>query len=77
MSAAELARYKNRLAYMGGVDTQQLLIKATPAEVRAEVWRLRDLWGDRFIVSPSHEAVLPNVPWQNLQAMAEAALAEE
>ena len=32
------------------------------------------LSGDRFIVSPSHEVLLPNVPPANVQALAEAAI---
>ncbi len=58
---------------MGGVDTQQLLVHATPAEVREEVLRLREIFGPNYIVSPSHEGVLPNVPLENIIAMAEAA----
>jgi uroporphyrinogen decarboxylase len=57
---------------MGGVDTQQLLVQATPDEVKAEVRRLKDLFGPHWIVSPSHEALLPNVPPRNVAAMAEA-----
>jgi hypothetical protein len=38
-----------------------------------EVRRLRDLFGENFVVSPSHESILPDVPWENVQAMAEAA----
>jgi len=37
------------------------------------VRRLRPLFGPRWIVSPSHEALLPNVPPRNVAAMAEAA----
>jgi uroporphyrinogen decarboxylase len=37
--------------------------------------RLRDIFGEGFIVSPSHEALLPNVPYENVLAMAEAAKA--
>jgi len=74
MDAATLARdFKGRIAFMGGIDTQELLVKASPAEVKAEVRRVRELLGPCLVVSPSHEALLPNVPPQNVQAMAEAA----
>lgn len=74
MDAATLARkYRGELVFIGGVDTQQLLPFGTPAQVRAEVRRLRDLFGPQFVVSPSHEALLPNVSVENLVAMAEAA----
>ena len=73
MDAETLARdFKGRIAFMGGIDTQDLLIHATPAEIKAEVRRVKGLLGPRLIVSPSHEALLPNVPPQNVAAMAEA-----
>jgi len=75
MDAETLARdFKGKIAFMGGIDTQHLLIHASPDEIRAEVRRVRKLLGPSLIVSPSHEAVLPNVPPQNIAAMAEAAV---
>jgi uroporphyrinogen decarboxylase len=74
MEAERLAReFGGKIAFLGGVDTQKLLVEATPAAVKAEVRRLKDVFGPRWIVSPSHEALLPNVPPQNVAAMAEAA----
>ncbi|MEK6570219.1 MAG: uroporphyrinogen decarboxylase family protein [Bacteroidota bacterium] len=75
MDAETLARdFKGRIAFLGGIDTQALLVNATPEEVKEEVRRVKKLLGPRLIVSPSHEALLPNVPPENVQAMAEAAL---
>lgn len=75
MDAETLARdFGGRIAFMGGIDTQQLLIHATPAEVEDEVRRVKALLGPRLIVSPSHEAILPNVPPENVDAMARAAV---
>jgi len=75
MSAEELARdFGGRLAFIGGIDTQELLVHGTPAEVAADVRRVRALLGPRLVVSPSHEAVLPNVPPANIEALARAAL---
>jgi uroporphyrinogen decarboxylase len=75
MDAQTLAsQFKGRIAFLGGIDTQQLLVHASPAQVRAEVRRVKDLLGPCLIVSPSHEALLPNVPPENVRAMAEAAL---
>ncbi len=74
MDADTLAReFKGRIAFLGGIDTQQLLDHGTPDEVRAEVRRVRDLLGPNLIISPSHEAILPNVPLENIRAMAEEA----
>jgi len=78
MDANTLARdFRERIAFIGGIDTQDLLIHATPEAVKAEVRRVKNLLGPRFVVSPSHEAILPNVPPGNLQAMAEAAIEPE
>ena len=65
--------FKGRLLFIGGIDTQDLLVRATPDQVKAEVRRVRRLLGPRLVISPSHEALLPNVPPQNIEAMAEAA----
>jgi len=74
MDAASLARdFRGRIAFLGGIDTQQLLVHGTPAEIKADVRRVKDLLGPCLVVSPSHEAVLPNVPPENVLAMAEAA----
>ncbi|MBN1639920.1 MAG: hypothetical protein JXA09_01700 [Anaerolineae bacterium] len=74
MDAETLAReFKGRIAFLGGIDTQQLLVHATPEEVAAEVRRVKSLLGPCLIVSPSHEALLPNVPAENVRAMALAA----
>lgn len=74
MDAATLARdFKGRIAFLGGIDTQHLLVHGTPEEVRADVRRVKELLGPCLIVSPSHEALLPNVPPENVAAMAEAA----
>jgi uroporphyrinogen decarboxylase len=75
MKADTLARdFKGRISFMGALDTQRVLNRGTPKQVKAEVRHLKDILGPDFIVSPSHEAVLPDVPPRNIAAMAEAAL---
>ena len=75
MDAATLARdFGGRIAFLGGVDTQRVLPLGSPEEVKAEVRRVKSLLGPHLIVSPSHEAILPDVPPRNVAAMAEAAL---
>ena len=49
------------------------LVNAAPYQVKYEIRRVKDILGPNYIVSPSHEAVLPNVPLDNILAMAEAA----
>ncbi len=73
MDAETLARdFKGRIAFMGGIDTQELLVHGTPDEIQADVRRVKALLGPRLIISPSHEALLPNVPPANIEAMAAA-----
>ncbi len=73
MDAETLARdYKGKIAFLGGIDTQELLVHGKPEEIQQEVRRIKKLLGPCLIVSPSHEALLPNVPPENVVAMAEA-----
>jgi uroporphyrinogen decarboxylase len=75
MEAETLASdFGGKIAFMGGIDTQRVLNRGMPNEVREEVKRIKDILGPYLIVSPSHEAVLPDVPPRNIAAMAEAAL---
>lgn len=75
MNAETLARdFRGKIAFMGGIDTQHLLIHGDTEAIKADVRRVKDLLGPCLIVSPSHEAVLPNVPPRNIEAMAEAAV---
>jgi uroporphyrinogen decarboxylase len=75
MDAMTLARdFGGRISFLGGIDTQDVLVNAGNEGVKSEVRRIKDLLGPRLIVSPSHEALLPNVPPENVVAMAEAAL---
>ncbi len=75
MDAETLARdFGGRISFMGGIDTQELLVNGTPEEIKEDVRRVKRLLGPRLIVSPSHEALLPNVPPRNLEALAQAAV---
>ena len=75
MDAVTLGRdFKGKIAFLGGIDTQDLLVNATPEEVKSDVRRVKSLLGPHLIVSPSHEALLPNVQPGNVLAMAEEAI---
>jgi uroporphyrinogen decarboxylase len=73
MSAKELSIYKNDLAFLGGIDAQTFFVNATPSQIKDEVRRVRSILGPNIVISPSHEEILPNVPAENILAMAEAA----
>lgn len=73
MDALTLARdFGGKITFMGGIDTQELLVHASPEEIRKEVNRVKGILGPRCIISPSHEAILKNVPPANIEAMARA-----
>lgn len=57
----------------GGVDTQNTLVRGTPAQVKDEVRRRMDdlAPGGGFIFSPVH-SIQPDVPYANFAAMIEA-----
>jgi hypothetical protein len=63
---------KGQIAFMGGIDTQELLVDGSPDGVRRGVERVKALLGPNPIVSPSHEALLPDISPENVQAIARA-----
>lgn len=68
------ARYGGKLAFWGGISTQQVLPFGTPDEVRAEVRRVRALMaqGGGYILSAS-QSIQDDVPAENIVALIEAA----
>jgi uroporphyrinogen decarboxylase len=73
MDLKTLATYKDKLAFVGGVDTQDLLVNGTSQEIQESVLKLKDFLGPNLVVSPSHEAILPNVSLDSIEAMVTAA----
>ena len=75
MDAAGLKRdFGESISFCGGIDAQELLVNGTPAQLREKVHELRALFPTGLILSPSHEAILPDVPLENVSAMIKAAL---
>ena len=62
-------RFGSRISFCGGVDTQDLLVNGSEEEVRRKVRELAELFPTGLILSPSHEALLPDVPPANVNAM--------
>jgi len=74
MDADTLKRdFGGKVAFIGGIDTQELLVNGTPEDVKVDVQRVRKLLSSGIVISPSHEALLPNIPPKNIEAMAIAA----
>lgn len=66
-------KFAGKVSYCGGVDTQDLLVNGTPEMVRAKVKELRTIFPTGLIVSPSHEALMKDVPPVNIHALFEEA----
>jgi len=65
--------FGDRASFCGGVCTQDLLVNGTPEQVTAKVKQLRELFPTGLIISPSHEAILPDVSPANVEALFMAA----
>lgn len=63
--------FGQQVSFCGGVDAQQLLVNGKPEEVRAKVRELRRIFPTGLIISPSHEAILADIPPANIQALFE------
>jgi uroporphyrinogen decarboxylase len=64
--------FGDKVSFCGGVDVQDLLVNAAPQEVYNKVNELCELFPTGLIISPSHEAVLPDVSPENIEAMYKA-----
>ena len=66
-------KFGDQVAFCGGVDTQDLLVNGSPEDVRNKVKELREIFPTGLIISPSHEAIMPDVPPANIHALFEEA----
>ena len=72
-TAALKARFGGRVTFWGGIDTQRVLPGGSVTDVEAEVRRrIRDLGPGGGLVVASVHNIQPDVPPQNIVAMAEA-----
>ncbi|MEG0722497.1 MAG: uroporphyrinogen decarboxylase family protein, partial [Lachnospiraceae bacterium] len=62
-------KFGDKVSFCGGVDTQELLVHGTAEDVRKEVEKLRTIFPTGLIISPSHEAIMPDVPPSNIKAL--------
>ncbi len=73
MEAPRLKKdFGDRVAFCGGVDAQNLLVNGTPEEVKEKVLELARIFPTGLIISPSHEAILPDISPQNVKALFDA-----
>jgi uroporphyrinogen decarboxylase len=67
--------FGGKVSFCGGIDTQDLLVNGSPEDVAGKVRQLRELFPTGLIISPSHEAIQPDVPPANIKALFEEATA--
>jgi uroporphyrinogen decarboxylase len=63
------ANFEKKVAFCGGIDAQYLLVNQNPEDVRAKVRELMEIFPTGLILSPSHEAILPDIPPANIEAI--------
>lgn len=70
MSAEKMrADFGEKVSFCGGVDAQELIVNGTPEQVYQRVLKLKTLFPTGLIISPSHEAILPDVDPANVDAI--------
>ena len=73
MDAPNLKKYfTGKVAFCGGVDAQNLLVNGHPEEIAKKVLELKHLFPTGLIISPSHEAILPDISPANVEALFQA-----
>ncbi|MCF7838306.1 MAG: uroporphyrinogen decarboxylase family protein [Candidatus Marinimicrobia bacterium] len=73
MDAEEVRQdFGDQVSFCGGIDAQRLLVRGTPAAVAQRTRALRALFPTGLVISPSHEAILPDIPPENIAALFEA-----
>lgn len=65
--------FGDNVSFCGGVDHQELLVNGSPDDVREKVHSLKQIFPTGLVISPSHEAILPNIHPANVEAMFQAA----
>lgn len=61
--------FGNSVSFCGGVDAQHLLVNGNPEQVKEKISHLKHLFPTGLIISPSHEAILPDTNPANIEAL--------
>jgi len=64
--------FSDQVSFCGGVDAQELLVFGSADQVRQKVYELKSVMPTGLIISPSHEAILPDTPPENIEALFQA-----
>ncbi|MFV0527504.1 MAG: uroporphyrinogen decarboxylase family protein [Lachnospiraceae bacterium] len=63
------SKFDGSVSFCGGVDTQDLLVNGTEDMVRDKVKELRKYFPTGLVISPSHEAIMNDIPPKNIKAL--------
>ncbi len=63
------SNYGDKISFCGGLDAQNLLVFGNPDQIREKVFELKRIFPTGLIISPSHEAILPDVNPANVDAL--------
>ncbi len=61
--------YGDRVSFCGGVDHQELLVFGNPEQIKERVNELKKIFPTGLIISPSHEAILPEIAPKNVETL--------
>ena len=61
--------FGDKISFCGGVDAQNLLVNGKPDEIREKVLELKEIFPTGLVISPSHEAILPDIKPENIKAL--------
>ncbi len=64
--------FGDKVSFCGGVDAQYLLVNGTPSDIQQKVKELKNIFPTGLIISPSHEAILQDIPPVNIRALFES-----
>ncbi len=63
------ADFGDEVSFCGGVDVQRLMVKGNTTDIQIKVHKLKEIFPTGLIISPSHEALLPDVNLANVEAL--------
>ncbi len=69
MSVEHLNETHTDKVFCGGVDAQELLVNGSPEEIASRISEIKKLFPNGLIISPSHEAILPDIAPENIEAL--------
>ena len=64
--------FEGKGAFCGGIDAQELLVNGSPEEIDKKVKQVKKVFPSGLVISPSHEAILPDIDPANIEALFKA-----